>query len=176
MKKFLIAICMAAVSLCGFARSEGDMGVGVDLGVAPCVKSGIDVTNFGFGLKYQYYFSEQVRGQANLEYWFRDKGVDVFDVTVNGAYLIDLGNKLSVYPTAGLGYGNIGGLAFSIEHPFDSPFLEVKSKSLSRFVFNIGMGAEYDLSDNLTIGFEFKYRYMKDFGQLPINLGITYHF
>ena len=54
--------------------------------------------------------------------------------------------------------------------------MKVESKSLSRVLVNIGVGAEYDVNSAISLGLEFKYRYMKDFSALPITFGITYHF
>ena len=54
MKKFLFAISMAAAATLGAAAIEtGDMAVGLNLGVAPCLESGASVTNFGIGARFQ---------------------------------------------------------------------------------------------------------------------------
>ncbi len=50
------------------------------------------------------------------------------------------------------------------------------SESVSRFVFNVGVGGEYDITDNLALNLEVKYQYMKDFNRMPITLGIAYKF
>ena len=39
MKKIFIAMCMALIGLCATAQEKGDMAVGVNLGVAPCLES-----------------------------------------------------------------------------------------------------------------------------------------
>ena len=61
MKKIFIAMCMALIGLCATAQEKGDMAVGVNLGVAPCLESGTSVTNFGVGAKFQYNVSNPDR-------------------------------------------------------------------------------------------------------------------
>ena len=53
---------------------------------------------------------------------------------------------------------------------------EFGSTNLSRFVFNVGLGAEYEFNPNFAAGLEFKYRYMKDYGSLPVMLNFSYKF
>lgn len=175
MKKLIFALCFALVSLCGMARNEGDMAVGAHIGVHPVLNDNVNVTNFGFGLKFQYNVNEPVRLEAAFDYLFRDNGVDAITLAVNAHYIADLGNNFSIYPVVGLGYGNVGGLAYEIKN-FGQPGMTVESKSLNRFLFNIGVGAEYELNSSISLGMEFKYRYMKDFSALPLTLGVTYHF
>ena len=146
MKKLIFALCFALVSICGMARNEGDMAVGAQIGVNPVLNDDVSVTNFGFGLKFQYNIADPVRLEGAFDYLFRDKGVDAITLAVNAHYLVDLGNNFTFYPVVGLGYGNIG------------------------------VGAEYDVNSAISLGLEFKYRYMKDFSALPITFGITYHF
>lgn len=173
MKKLILALCFALVSLCGMARTEGEMAIGAEIGVYPVLNDGVDVTNFGFGLKFQYNVTDPVRIEGAFDYLFRDKGVDAITIALNTHYLIDVNRNFAVYPIIGMGYGNIGGLAYEIDYGHG---MKVESKSLSRFLFNIGIGGEYAVSPAVSLGMEFKYRYMKDFGALPITLGVTYHF
>ena len=173
MKKLVFALCFALVSICGMARNEGDMAVGAQIGVNPVLNDDVSVTNFGFGLKFQYNIADPVRLEGAFDYLFRDKGVDAITLAVNAHYLVDLGNNFTFYPVVGLGYGNIGGLAYKIDYGHG---MKVESKSLSRVLVNIGVGAEYDVNSAISLGLEFKYRYMKDFSALPITFGITYHF
>ena len=110
MKKFLFAISMAAAATLGAAAIEtGDMAVGLNLGVAPCLESGASVTNFGIGARFQYNVAAPVRLEANFNYWFKSKGLDALDLAVNAHYLINLSDKLRVYPIAGVGFAHLGG-------------------------------------------------------------------
>ena len=191
MKKVIIALCMLLTGAVASYAQEGQMAVGINLGVAPCLETG-GPTNFGLGAKFQYNVTDPIRVEANLEYWFKAKEVSVFDVYANIHYLIPIADKFKLYPLAGIGYANLHMSTPKIEIPdipnipgipgldLDDILGELEdvddSANASRFLFNIGVGAEYDITDNLTANFEFYYQYMKDFNRLPIKLGIAYKF
>lgn len=198
MKKVLLSFCVAISALCASAQSAGDMAAGLNLGVAPSLESGKSVTNFGLGAKFQYNVTDPIRLEADLDYWFKAKGVDVFDITVNAHYLFHFGEKLSVYPLIGIGYAHLG--AGSAKGGYDSGYNdndndwsawaaaasgypgamptapESKSSSASKFVLNVGVGAGYSLTEKISVGAEIKYQYIKDFSRLPISVGVTYKF
>lgn len=190
---FLAVILMAAVGS-AFAQ-KGQSAAGINIGVAPSLESGMNVTNFEIGAKYQYGITDALRAEANLNYGFKSKGMDVFTLSANVHYLFNIGSKFAVYPLIGIGYGHIGAGGFSDdsdEYSFGDSFqdfwndsyesdkeeveVESGSSSVNRFLFNVGVGAEYALSSKLSLGLEVKYQYMKDFNRLPISLGVTYKF
>lgn len=190
---FLAVILMAAVGS-AFAQ-KGQSAAGINIGVAPSLESGVNVTNFEIGAKYQYGITDALRAEANLNYGFKSKGMDVFTLSANVHYLFNIGSKLTVYPLIGIGYGHIGAGGFSddsddyslgdsfqdfwndlYESDKEETDVESGSSSANRFLFNVGVGAEYALSSKLSLGLEVKYQYMKDFNRLPISLGVTYKF
>ena len=199
MKKFLFAISMAAAATLGAAAIEtGDMAVGLNLGVAPCLESGASVTNFGIGARFQYNVAAPVRLEANFNYWFKSKGLDALDLAVNAHYLINLSDKLRVYPIAGVGFAHLGGGgggSFDYDDIFDSfsrsrsgwddIFGDIEDAmsgayggggSSTKFMFNVGAGIEYDITSKLAVSAEIKYQYIQYFNRLPINIGVTYRF
>ena len=113
-----------------------------------------------------------MRLEADLDYAFKSDHIDVFTLSANVHYLVPIVDKVKLYPLAGLGYGRVG---FSTGFDFEGGKFDLSTHS-SRFLFNIGPGAQYDLTDNLVANFEFKYQYMKDFNRLPIMLGLAYKF
>lgn len=181
-------MCLALIGLCASAQEKGDMAVGLNLGVAPCLESGADLTNFGIGAKFQYNVTNPIRVEADVDYWFKNKGVDIFDVTANVHYLFNVGTKCKVYPLVGIGYANVkGGYSYDYDDDYDFDFysydeddfgddFDEGSSSLSRFVFNVGAGFQYDLSEKLAVNAEVKYQYIKDFSRLPISIGVAYKF
>lgn len=184
MKKVFISLCIALLGLCASAQEKGDMAVGLNLGVAPCLESGAKVTNFGIGAKFQYNVTNPIRLEADVDYWFKNKGFDVFDVTANVHYLFNVGSKLKIYPIVGIGYAHCGlgaDLSFNEEDYKDlwsrssKDELEVSASS-SKFLFNVGAGVEYPITEKFSIGAEIKYQYIKDFSRLPISIGATYKF
>lgn len=107
-------MCMALIGLCATAQEKGDMAVGVNLGVAPCLESGTSVTNFGVGAKFQYNVSDPIRLEAAFDYGFKNKGVDVMTIGINAHYIFKVANKISVYPLVGIGYAHCKATATGI--------------------------------------------------------------
>ncbi|MGM9861932.1 MAG: outer membrane protein [Muribaculaceae bacterium] len=206
MKKFLFAISMAAAATLGAAAIEaGDMAAGLNLGVAPCLESGASVTNFGVGARFQYNVAAPVRLEANFNYWFKSKGLDALDLAVNAHYLINLSDKLRVYPIAGVGFAHLGGGFgggfgggsfdpgdFDLDDISDlfsrsrggwedyldeiEDAADAGGSSANKFMFNVGAGIEYDITPKIAVSAEIKYQYIQHFNRLPINLGVTYRF
>jgi len=206
MKKFLLTAALALAAAGSAFAQQGQMAAGINLGVVPSLEDGMG-TNFQLGAKFQYGITDAIRAEADIEYGFKSKGISVFDVTVNGHYLIDVAPKFKIYPLVGLGYASVksswggGKTSFSdflaqqgisesmydnlpgyaqdqIDDMFENMVSGSKSQSasVSRFVFNIGIGGEYDITDNLAVNLEIKYQYMKDFNRMPILLGVAYKF
>lgn len=197
---------MAVATIGAAFAQQGQMAAGINLGVAPSLESNLKATNFQLGAKFQYGITDAIRGEFDLEYGFKSKGISVFDVTANVHYLINVTDNIRVYPLAGIGYASLkqswggGKMSFSdyldaagmkdtwemlpgymqdeIEEEFEEEMAGVKESSAtaSRFVFNIGVGGEYDLTENLVLNLEIKYQYMKDFNRMPITLGVAYKF
>ena len=213
MNKFLFTIAMAVASVSAAFAQQGQMAAGINLGVVPSLESNLKATNFQLGAKFQYGITDAIRGEVDLEYGFKAKGISVFDVTVNGHYLIPVADNFKIYPLVGIGYASlkqdfgaaVKGLSFedflSMSGMSESQFSQLpgyakdqiqelyddalaaagkemkgKSESVSRFVFNIGVGGEYDITDNIAVNLEIKYQYMKDFNRMPILLGVAYKF
>ncbi|MGM9845103.1 MAG: outer membrane beta-barrel protein [Muribaculaceae bacterium] len=204
MKKFLFAISIAAAATLGAAAIEtGDMAAGLNLGVAPCLESGASVTNFGIGARFQYNVAAPVRLEANFNYWLKSKGCDVIDLAVNAHYLINLSDKLRVYPIAGVGFAHLGGGGsfdagdldygdFDYDDIFDylsrgrggwddifgdiEDAADAGGTSANKFMFNVGAGIEYDITSKIAVSAEIKYQYIQYFNRLPINIGVTYRF
>ena len=180
-------MCVALVGLCASAQEKGDMAAGLNLGVAPCLESGANVTNFGIGAKFQYNVTNPLRLEAGVNYGFKNKGLDVLDVAANVHYLFKVGEKLRVYPLAGIGFARLGGnVEFDYDYDDDDDYgwrsrdweydEEDASGSVTKFLFNVGAGAEYPVSDRLSVGAEIKYQYIQHFSRLPISIGVTYRF
>lgn len=160
------------MGLCASAQQKGDFGVGLNVGVAPCLESDASLTNFGLGAKLQYNITTPVRVEADLGYWFKAKGIEALDLSANLHYLFNAGERGRIYPLIGIGYARVKG---SVDFDFDGQGYQV-SASVNRFLLNIGLGAEYAVAPNVSIGAEVKYQYMEDFSRLPITMGITYRF
>ena len=193
MKRFFTALCVALIGFTGAFAQKGDMGVGLNLGVAPCLEKNASLTNFGIGAKFQYNITNPIRLEADVDYWFKAKGMDMFDITANVHYLFHVGSKIKVYPRVVIGYASVcGGYSFDMDD-FDDIFgdygqyfsrasddydfdFDGGSSRLNRFIFKVGVGGEYAITSKISAGLEIKYQYVKDFQRLPISIGATYHF
>lgn len=165
MKKLVFAIiALVAFAFNASAQHAGQNGLGVKLGAAHCTEKGSDLTNFVIGARFNHSFTDLVRVGIDLDYGVADKNVSTFEATANVNFMIPLSEKVYLYPLAGLGYGNIHANTF------------IGSFNNSKMVMNIGIGAEYEVTEHFGIGAEFKYQYMKDFGRLPVTLDFMYKF
>lgn len=165
MKKVILASAMIALGATGaFAQHAGQFGIGVNLGVQPMIEGSGSPTNLLLGGRLQYSATNLIRLALDLNGGFEDKHVSTFTGTANVDFMVPLSSGFYLYPTAGVGIGNVH-VAYG-DHKKDN----------SKFVFNIGIGGEYEFSKNWAAGLEFKYQYMKDYGALPVFLNISYKF
>ena len=173
MKRILLSAIIAMASVCAAFAQKGESAVGLNVGASPCLESGVSVTNFGVGLKYQYGITDAFRADADVDYWFKAKGCEIFDVSANLHYLFNVSETIKVYPLVGVGYARLKSSWSTDEGGED---MGSDSASTNKLLVNAGVGAEYALSEKLSLGLEVKYQYIKDFSRLPISLGLTYKF
>lgn len=191
MKRVVLSAFIAMATVCSAFAQKGESAVGINVGVAPCLESGASITNFGVGAKYQYGLTDALRLEGNFNYGFKNKGVDVMELSANMHYLFSLSDRVAIYPLVGVGYGRIGGSFNGDEYDYlrnPDKYLDGDnggsnknedgdgSSSVNKLLVNVGAGVEYALSSNLSIGLEVKYQYIKDFNRLPVSLGVTYKF
>ena len=162
MKKLLLLVCAAVMSLSASAQA-GDKALGAQL------VFGSETNSIGLGVKGQYYFTDQIRGEASVDYFFKNKGVSMWDINANVHYLFDVADKFKVYPLAGLGYTN-----WSYKYEF--PGLPVVEGSDGRLAVNLGGGAEYELTKDLSVNAELKYQIISNYNQLVLGVGVAYKF
>ena len=163
MKKLLLLVCAAVMSLSASAQA-GDKAVGAQL------VFGSETNSIGFGVKGQYYFTDQIRGEASFDYFLKNKGISMWDINANVHYLFDVANKVKVYPLAGLGYTN---WSYKYEYPGHS----VIEGSDGRLAINLGGGAEYELTKDLSVNAELKYQIVSNnYSQLVLGVGVAYKF
>ncbi|ERJ78130.1 porin family protein [Prevotella melaninogenica] len=162
MKKLLLLVCAAVMSLSASAQA-GDKALGAQL------VFGSETNSLGLGVKGQYYFTDQIRGEASVDYFFKNKGVSMWDVNANVHYLFDVADKFKVYPVAGLGYTN-----WSYKVEYDNVTLAKGTDG--RLAVNLGGGAEYELTKDLSVNAELKYQIISHYNQLVLGVGVAYKF
>ncbi len=165
MKKVILASAMIALGATGaFAQHAGKFGIGANVGVQPVIEGKGSPTNFLLGGRLQYSATDLIRLALDLNGGFEDDHVSTFTATANVNFMVPLASGFYLYPTAGLGIGNVH-VAYG-DYKADN----------SKFVFNIGIGGEYEFNKNWAAGLEFKYQYMKNYGALPVFLNVSYKF
>ena len=162
MKKLLLLVCATVMSLSASAQA-GDKALGAQL------VFGSETNNIGLGVKGQYYFTDQLRGEASVDYFFKNKGVSMWDINANVHYLFDVADKFKVYPLAGLGYTN-----WSYKLEYDNVTLAKGTDG--RLAVNLGGGAEYELTKDLSVNAELKYQIINNYNQLVLGVGVAYKF
>ena len=162
MKKLLLLVCAAVMSLSASAQA-GDKALGAQL------LFGSKTNNIGLGVKGQYYFTDHIRGEASFDYFFKRKGLSMWDVNANVHYLFDVADKFKVYPLAGLGYTN---WSYKYEYA-GAPVIE---GSDGRLAINLGGGAEYELTKDLSVNAEAKYQIISNYNQLVLGVGVAFKF
>ncbi|WP_278569522.1 porin family protein [Prevotella melaninogenica] len=163
MKKLFLLVCATVMSLSASAQA-GDKALGAQL------VFGSETNSIGFGVKGQYYFTDQIRGEGSFDYFLKNKGISMWDINANVHYLFDVANKVKVYPLAGLGYTN---WSYKYEYPGHS----VIEGSDGRLAINLGGGAEYELTKDLSVNAELKYQIVSNnYSQLVLGVGVAYKF
>ena len=171
MKKLLLLVCAAVMSLSASAQA-GDKALGAQL------VFGSETNSIGLGVKGQYYFTDQLRGEASVDYFFKNKGVSMWDINANVHYLFDVADKVKVYPLAGLGYTNWSYTndVIVIEENGNKRTTEFKGSD-GRLAINLGGGAEYELTKDLSVNAELKYQIVSNnYSQLVLGVGVAYKF
>lgn len=162
MKKLLVLVCAAVMSLSASAQA-GDKALGAQF------LFGSKTNNIGLGVKGQYYFTDQIRGEASFDYFLKNQGVSMWDINANVHYLFDVADKFKVYPVAGLGYTN---WSYKYEYAGHT----IAEGSDGRIAINLGGGAEYELTKDLSVNAELKYQIISNYNQLLLGVGVAYKF
>ena len=102
MKKILILVCAMMLGL-GFAQAQvhqGETAAGINL------VYGSEIESLGLGARFQYGILDQLRAEVGFNGFFQHNHTSCWDVNLNAHYLFPLGDKLKVYPLAGLSFTN----------------------------------------------------------------------
>lgn len=161
MKKFLVLLVALVACFSVSYAQQGQSAVGVYFNYG-------NETNLGLGVKYRYSFTDNWRIEPAFNYFFKHDYVSLWDLGANVHYLFHAGDKVNIYPLAGLHYAN------ATAHMKDLGFDE--NESDGKFGVNLGAGVDFKVAPALTVGVEAKYQIIDEFDQLVVSAGITYCF
>ena len=172
MKKWFLLV-IAAIFCVWNTQAQtqrGDMAAGANLTVG----FGDSYTNVGLGVKYQYNVIDYLRLEPNFNYYFKKDNLSMWDLSVNVHYLFTLYEGLNFYPLAGIG------VAGGKMHGFDLlkeylGWLDIDN-TITNFIFNIGAGLEYMVTQDISVNVEYKYRVCDDLNRSLLSFGVAYHF
>lgn len=162
MKKTFFVALLAMFS--AFASAQVSIGVHTLYGT--------EVENLGLGIKGRYDFTDHIRGEANFNYYFKKHGLEFWDINANAHYLFPIGEKVTVYPLAGIGYVHVKGTQIVQTGPLRAEL----STSDGKFGFNAGGGMDYQLTEDLYLNAELKYQVVSGYNQGVFSVGLVYKF
>ena len=155
-KRVAIAIiAVVTMSVPAVAQQQGEMAAGGNL----LLGTGNSFSNIGIGAKFFYNVTDPIRLAAEFDYFLEKDLMSMWDFSVYGHYLFPVADKLVAYPSVGLGMVGVS----------------VGSFSSSDFALSLGGGVDYELSPNLALNGELRYKIM-DGSRLNIVVGVAYKF
>jgi outer membrane protein X len=160
---FVFAVAMTVASV--FAQEKGDMAVGGGLSLG----FGDDYTNVGIGAKFQYNVIKPLRLEGAFTYFFKKDYISQWDFSAYAHYLFPVGDKVTLYPLAGLG-------VLGTKVDLGDGLFGGSSLSHSDFAFAFGGGADFALTDNLSIYADLKYKIADYMNRAILSAGVIYKF
>ena len=159
-KKLTIVLIAATMSFAANAQlEEGDL-TGTVKGV---VGFGQSYTNFGAGVKLTYNIFESFRLAGDFEYFFKKDFVSMWDAMAYVQYVFKVSETAGIYPLIGAGIA--GASADLVDETFTD------------FMSAAGIGADFMLSDKISLNLEFKVQFDKNFDTRFIGgIGIAFKF
>ncbi|MBO4815038.1 MAG: porin family protein [Muribaculaceae bacterium] len=155
MRKIFVIICVAVLGIASAHAEKGQKGLGFN------VNYGTEIENFGLGAKFQYFFTDNLRGEASFNYFFKKNNYSMWDLNADIHYLFNVSDRFHLYPILGLTLANANPEGFD---------------STTKFGANIGGGAEFDIAHDLSVNFQVRYSAVSKIDQAVISLGATYKF
>ncbi len=167
---FTVLVCMFAVTEAN-AQKRGEMAAGAQL----VYGTGDGLSNFGLGAKFQWNVIDNLRLEPSFNYFFEKDMVNMWDLSANAHYQFSLSDSFVAYPLAGISV-----MGVSVDVPeFDLGYgysVGGGSASDTEIGFNIGGGVDYNVTKNIAINLEAKYKIGGDWSRLVIAAGAVYKF
>ena len=173
MKRVILAICLAVLSVSAYAQEGGKFGAGV------AAVYGTEIAKVGVGIKAQYYFNEHVRGELGFNIFAKNEPWSTWDVNLNFHYLANIAkNRLFVYPLAGfsLAQWKMADNSAASEVPTEGVSYNSEENKAFKIGPNLGVGLQYNITKNTSISAEARYQMVGQFDQGVFGIGIQQRF
>ena len=167
MKKILLLFVMATAMLMANAES-GEWAVGGQL------VYGTKAETLGIGLHAKNCLTDAIRASLSSNYYFKHDGVSAFDVNLEGNYLFNVGEKVRLYPLAGvvLGIWHADGMHVNVA----GYEVGTDGQTDTKVGANVGGGVDFLLTDHLGLNAEVKYQIISHASQVVFGIGASYRF
>ena len=168
MNKILLLFVMATTMMMANAES-GEWAFGGQ------VVYGSKAKTAGIGPHVKYCFTDALRANLSGNYYFKRHGVNAYDVNLEANYLFDLGEKVRLYPLAGVALGIWHADATDVLM-FGGPSVHVDGQTDTKVGGNVGGGIDYLISDHFGLNAEVKYQIISHASQVVFGIGASYRF
>ncbi len=155
MKKLVLVSIVALMGIFTMNAAQGEKAFGAQFNYAS------KHSMVGLGLNFNYEFINNVRVEPEFIYYFKNEGLNAFNVNLNFNYLIRTSSRFAIYPLAGFSYARI------------TPEI---GDGVNRFGANVGVGVEYSINNRFAFYIEERFQILKDMNQSVTGLGVKYKF
>jgi len=167
-KLTIIAIVAIIINVTAIAQEKNDKAVGVNFAINSQRKI------ISIGAKYRYNINKIFRVESSFNYLFDNNILNKWDLFENAHLLIPIGNRLRIYPLAGIGILQKRKNKNPIIEEEWSYYDESKSSIFWALIF--GGGIEYRITDKLIINLELIQKSSNDIRYTYLSTGILYRF
>jgi len=163
MKKFLMIICVALMSVSAFAQ-KGSVWAGGD--VRYCMDK--DYKNVGVDAKLQWQALNFLRFEGVVGYMFEKNDYSRLDAQINTHLLINLGKDgMNIYPIGGFIFGHE---MFNVDHNATGGWVDTDETNDAVDLI-LGGGFEFPINDRMKFNVEYKYLYL-DTSEISIGIAV----
>ncbi len=177
-KMAVVAIALSMTALVANAQVKGDMAAGAKFAFS----TGDGWSNIGIGAKFQYNVMDPLRLEAQFTYFMPKKDgtfgaeskINMWEGGVNAHWLFRLGDKVNLYPLAGLG---LLGVKTKVDFGEWGDLIGAAggSAGASDFALSLGGGVDFKLSQSFFLNAEAKYL-VAGGGRLVLSAGANFMF
>ena len=165
MKKFLLLLLLAVTTM----AAKADIG---EFALGCQAVYGTDNKAPGIGLHMKYNLRYHWRVNWAINYNFKKNDIQSLDGCNDFNYLFYIGDKVRVYPLAGL----LLRVWFWKDQYYVATEKYVDREADGRFGVNGGGGIDYVINDHFIVNAESKYQFLNEDSQVHFSIGVSYLF
>ena len=168
MKLTIIAIAAVTMNPTATAQEKNEKAAGISFSI----NSQRNIISIG--AKYRYNVNKIFRVESSFNYLFDNNNLNKWDLFESAHILIPIGNRVRIYPLAGLGILQKRENNYSIID--DEMIVYYESNHSIFWALNFGGGIEYRIIDKLIINLELIQKSSDNIRYTYLSTGILYRF